>query len=258
MKQLIALLFTTAAFAQNYAAYNNQPVARMSFLRSQWAAGNTFRDSSLINYWPLTRKTDVAYDYSGNGVLGAFKGNSPGYFLSGKVGSFANYNNKSNGNYVGFSSITVTVPFTISAWAAPNAITGGYARVVETNFGTGFYLGTDSTMSKWQMIVNNPSIGTCAVGGTASTAKWSMVTEVYDGVNGYLYVNGALVAGPCAFTAPLAANITNVTMRIGCYNSGSSCASTSSAWDGWISDVRIYERALSAAEVLTIYNAENH
>jgi hypothetical protein len=52
--------------------------------------------------------------------------------------------------------------------------------------------------------------------------------------------------------------LTNVSMRIGCFNSGSSCSSTNSAWDGAITGFRIYGRVLSASEISAIYTAENH
>ncbi len=259
MKNLILFLAAMSALAQNYGSYNNQPVARMSFLRSQWTASNVLRDSSLIAYWPLAKKADAAYDYSGHRLNGSFNGSSPFQSLSSKIGPYAPYFNKSAQNFVGIPSITIPSPFTftISAWAWPNALQGGYDRIMETNFASGFFLGTDSSMAKWQLIVDNPSIGTCAVGGTLKTQQWQMVTGAYDGTNGYLYVNGVLAAGPCPFTPPTT-GLTNVSLRIGCFNSGSACSSPSSAWDGEISGVRIYNRVLSVAEIQTIYNAENH
>jgi len=259
MTRFLFLLAVLPAFAQNYASYNNQPVARESFLRSQWpAAANVLRDPSLIAYWPLGQKADQAYDYSGHSLNGALLGNStPQMWNSGKTGPWAAYFNNQNHNYIGVSSIAIPAPFTVSAWVWPNLLVGGYNRIAETSYSTGFYLGTDSTMAKWELLVANAALSTCASGGTvvmSATPKWTMVTGVYDGTNGYLYVNGSLVAGPCAFSAPVT---TALSLRIGCYNSGASCSSTNSAWDGAIEDFRIYGRALSAAEISAIYTAEN-
>jgi hypothetical protein len=268
MKHLILLIAALPAFAQKYTSYNNQPVARTSFLRSQWPAANILRDSSLIAYWPLDEKTDVAYDYSGHGLSGTFKGNNP-IFIAGKLGPWTTYDNKSNGNYVNIPSITITSPFTVSAWVKPSALVGGYNRIVETNFATGLYLGTDSTMTQWQLIVNDSSIAHACKGGTVTQGltTWTMVTAVWDGTYGYLYVNGSLIiggsaagtssTGGCNFTPPTT-GLTNVSMRIGCFNSGSSCSSTNSAWDGAITGFRIYGRVLSASEISAIYTAENH
>ena len=255
MKRFLFLLAVLPAFAQNFASYNNQPVARESFLRSQWpAAANLLRDPLLIGYWPLDDKADQAYDYSGHSLNGALLGNAPAWF-TGKTGPWAAYFNKANHNYIGVTSIAIPAPFTVTAWVWPNVLAGGYNRIAETNYATGFYLGTDTTITKWELLVANPTLSTCAIGGTVTSQKWTMVTGVYDGTNGYLYVNGSLMAGPCAFSAPVT---TASSLRIGCFNSGSSCSSTNSAWDGAISDFRIYGRALSAVEISAIYTAENH
>jgi hypothetical protein len=220
----------------------------------------------LIGYWPLNDKTDVAYDYSGHSLNGAFKGNAPG-FLPGKLGPWTTYDNKSNGNYVNIPSISIPSPgpFTISAWVKPSALAGGYNRIAETNFANGLYLGTDTTMGLWQLIINDSSLAHACKGGavTQGYTTWTMITAVWDGTYGYLYVNGSLVIGgsaagtACNFTPPTT-GLTGVSMRIGCFNSGSSCSSTNSAWDGAISGVRLYNRALSAAEIFTLYTAENH
>jgi hypothetical protein len=254
MKRLILFIAVLPAFAQNYASYNNQPVARESFLRSQWPAANILRDPSLLAYWPLGEKADQAYDYSGHSLNGTLLGNTPAW-LTGKTGPWSAYFNKANHNYVGVPSVTVPAPFTVSAWVWPNVLVGGYNRIAETSYSSGFYLGTDTTMAKWEFLVANAALSTCAVGGSVTSQKWTMVTGVYDGTNGYLYVNSSLVAGPCAFSAPVT---TALSLRIGCYNSGASCSSTNSAWDGAIEDFRIYSRALLAAEISAIYNAENH
>ncbi len=249
----------TAAFAQNYASYNNQPVARPSFLRSQWSNGNVLQDSSLIAYWPLIRANGTFYDYSGHGISGSFQGGISGYF-GGKVGTFAPYFNKSAPNSISLSSApTITVPFTISVWVKPNSPIGGYTRILETDFAKGVYLGLDSSMTKYQFIVNNASVGTCS-GGTVSTGTWpnqawQMATGVYDGASGYLYVNGLQVAGPCTFASP---GTTSLPMKIGyCYIAGY-CSPTSGAWDGQIGAVRIYGRVLTVAEILAIYSAEKN
>jgi hypothetical protein len=254
MKLLTLFLAVLPAFTQNYAGYNNRPVARESFLRSQWPAGNVLRDSSLIAYWPLAEWADQAYDYSGHSLTGTLQGNAPIWF-TGKTGPWAAYFNKNNHNYIAVNSIAIPAPFTVSTWAWPNQIAGGYNRLAETSYSSGFYLGTDSTMAKWELLVANSALSTCASGGTVTSQKWTLVTAVYDGTNGYLYVNGSLVAGPCAFAPPVTSALS---LRIGCFNAGASCSSTNSAWDGAIADFRIYGRALPAAEILALYNAGNH
>ncbi len=267
MRRLYCLLIVagaafTAAFAQNYASYNNQPVARPSFLRSQWPAAskNVYQDSSLILYLPLIRTTGTFNDYSGNNESGTFTNTPVPTWYNGKVGTYAPYFNKSSENYINFANApTITVPFTVNVWVKPNTPVGGYTRIIESDYAKGFYLGLDSTMTKYQLIVNDSAIGSCN-GGTVSTGTWpneawQMVTGVYNGTSGYLYVNGAQVAGPCTFTSP---GTQSLPIRAGyCYVSGY-CATTTGAWDGQIGAIRIYNRQLSATEIATIYTAEKN
>jgi hypothetical protein len=70
---------------------------------------------------------------------------------------------------------------------------------------------------------------------------WSHVAVTYDGSNMLLYVNGALVATK-AQTGTIATG--NQALRI-----GNSNASISEGFNGLIDEIRIYNRALSAAEI---------
>ena len=80
-----------------------------------------------------------------------------------------------------------------------------------------------------------------------------MVTGVYNGTTGAIYLNGAAGTTGCAFNSP---GTTSLPMKIGyCYVS-SYCALATGAWDGQIAGVRIYGRALTQAEIQAIYNAE--
>jgi len=248
-----------SAFAQNYTSYNNQPVARESFLRSQWTGGNIFGDSSLIAYWPLTAVGGTFNDFSGHGITATFSG-LPSSPFAGKIAPLAPYFNKATPNSLTVLPTPVlTVPFTVSAWVKPSSPTGGYTRILETDYAHGVYLGLDTTMTKFLFIVNNSAVGACSGGtvttGSWSTSLWQMVTGVYNGTNGYLYVNGVQVAGPCAFTSP---GTTTLPMKVGYCAVASYCSGAIGGWDGQIAGLRIYGRALSAAEILAIYTAENH
>lgn len=79
-----------------------------------------------------------------------------------------------------------------------------------------------------------------------STNAWSHLALTYDGTNMRLYVNGALVATR-AQTGPIATS--NAPLRIG----------GNAVWGEWfagqIDEARVYNRALSAAEVVTDSNS---
>jgi hypothetical protein len=255
----------STAFPQNYASYNNQPVARISFLRSQeFPLQNRFRDATLTTFLPMTdRGQGPFYDYAGNGYSATLSGPFQGYDR-GVTGRFAPYFNKNvNNSYNVNPAPAVGAAFTVSVWAQiNNPNTSGFARVVETDYAHGFYLGLDTTGSHFQFIVNgSPSVNP-VTGGSFNTGQWpnnpwQMVTGVYDGANASLYVNGALAAGPIAASPPgaktLALGLGGCAIASYCSTSGGN-----GYWDGELQSLRIYGRALSAAEVLAIYKAENH
>ena len=76
--------------------------------------------------------------------------------------------------------------------------------------------------------------------------QWVMVTATYDGNAAKMYINGVLGG-----SSNISSSVTSTNMFIGASNSGGY-----QDFPGLIDDVRIYNRALSAAEVQALYNAE--
>ncbi len=85
-------------------------------------------------------------------------------------------------------------------------------------------------------------------GATVSINKWYHVVQVKNGDNGYLYINGA----------PDGTTKTGLSARNLTHNAdwciGRQCKGTSFWVDGYIDEVRIYNRALTAEEVAGLYN----
>jgi len=83
-----------------------------------------------------------------------------------------------------------------------------------------------------------------------SLNQWLFVVGTYDGSAMKLYVDGSL------------ANTLNITGALNSNNEdlliGTRLRLRSDTFNGKIDDIRIYNRALSAAEVQTLYNAGNH
>jgi hypothetical protein len=202
----------------------------------------------LVGYWNFNEGSGtVAHDTSGNGYNGTVNGAT---WTSGKIGSALSFNG--NTNDVVTSSIPLGSAFSISAWVNP-AVTPqtAYARIAETQYNGGFYLGTNVNGSQYQFIVNTGSGATgscgaafgCAIGGTV-TSGWHLVTGTFDGSHAILYVDGSQVATE-TFTSP---GNTNFPLYIGRYY-----AATGYGWNGVIDEVRLYSRALTAAEVQNIF-----
>ncbi len=137
--------------------------------------------------------------------------------------------------------------FTVAAWVNSDSVNqGAYHRIVETNFATGLYLGTDGTGAGYKLIVKNgTSPFGIANGGKISPGDWQFVAGTYDGTTGTLYVDGQVV-GTDTFAAPGA---TNLPVNIGAYVLGGD------VWKGRIDEVQIYNRALLVTELRSLYEA---
>jgi hypothetical protein len=76
--------------------------------------------------------------------------------------------------------------------------------------------------------------------------SWNLITGTYNGSQMILYINGIEVS-QINHTGNI---LNNVNFRVGCSSSGSSC------FDGDIDDVRVYNRTLTPAQVLALYNQD--
>jgi hypothetical protein len=203
----------------------------------------------LVGHWRFDEGSGTfARNSSGHSYHGTVNGAS---WTTGKVNSALNFNGSTN--HVVTPAIPLAGTFSISAWVNPAVTTqASYARIAETRYNGGFYLGTDFSSTKYKFIVNTGAGATgacganfgCAEGGTV-TPGWHLVTGTFDGTTGRLYIDGALVSSE-TFTAPLN---TNFPLYIGRAYAGNGWA-----WFGVIDEVRLYNRALTAPEVASLYS----
>lgn len=199
----------------------------------------------LVAYWPVDEGTGSStINYSGNNATGTWHGTAAGtsgYYSAGKVWSWAGFFNGSNDYALTASNINVGSSFSIVAWVNPSASTTVDARIVESNYSTGFYLGSGALATEYQIIVD----GTGCNGGILTTGTWQQVVGVYNGSVESLYVNGVL-ANSCSAPTPTS----TLPVYIGIEHGG-----VGGPWKGSISDVRIYNTALPATEIQEMYNA---
>ena len=285
MRQMLFLLAALSACAQTFGTFTNPvngaPVARVSYLRSMNGNGNMLGDPTLIGWWPMADPADQAYDYSGHNLTAVFGGSTTSFvntygakqgapnFLfcpnyCGQINAAAPYFAHNNPNWMLTPAITIPpATWTVSAWVKPNTSSGlGYARIAElaSQFSSGFYLGMDTTGTKFQLFVNTGgSTPTTCIYGTAWTAGvWYLLTATFNAGAATVYVNSSASSGStsCTYTTPTTANMTSQTLRVGC-GYGSSCSGTYGGFNGQIQDVRVYGRVLSSAEINAIYAAES-
>ena len=112
------------------------------------------------------------------------------------------------------------------------------------------YLLSITSADKAQMVVNTGANGVAIGTTTIVTGTWFHLGGTYDGTTVRIYVNG-VQEGTAGRTGNI--NSTTAPVRIGA-GSGSPITSEE-PMDGDLDDARIYDRALSADEILTIYNS---
>ena len=209
-------------------------------------------NSSLVAAYGFNENTGTSTaDQSGNGNAASFT-NSPTWSTSGKFGSAISFNGSNAYLKVNDANILdLTSGMTLEAWVNPTSLSS-YRTVISkengtTNLAYALSANNSTTSSSNQRPDSRIRIGTTTktATGTAKLAAntWTHLASTYDGANLRLYVNGSLVS-----TLAVTGAIT-VTANQLCI--GGSPALGGQYFPGLIDEVRIYNRALSSAEIST-------
>ena len=202
---------------------------------------------SLLGYWPMDEGMgSTTADMSGNGNVGSLINGA--MWTGGKVGADAVV-------FPGFvtvsdsPSININDNLSIAFWIKDGGTTTTYAGIIsKANYGVSGYMVTrsNSTAGIYVRIDtsggSNQSIGIIP---NVLDGAWHHIVFILSGGNRIGYKDGAFVflntynagSGFAALTHPLYIGDTNLV--------------------GSMDDVRIYNRALSAAEIQALYNAEH-
>jgi len=200
----------------------------------------------LLAWWPFNGDAE---DASGNGVDGTVYGAT----LTTGVNGVANtaYQLGESNMYINVGSpaglSTVPNAFTYSVWVArTGASTNQWPQIMgasdtHTNFGIRTSAYGNNVYFEWG---TSPFSGTYAGSGTlvnlGTVNQWRHVTITYNGSRIRGYVNGTIIStvDPAAVRPAMASF---------------SFTTSSSGWQGKVDDARVYNRALTDAEVETIY-----
>ena len=197
-----------------------------------------YGDSTLVGYWPLSEGTStIAYDDSGSNATGSWSGTQTGisgYYSTGNNQPWAGAFDGST-DYISSNGTIATTAWTVMLWIKPSA--NGSAALLNGATNSTIYIQGGTFAVYW----GNAS----AAAVTASANQWNNVAFTYDGSNvAKSYLNGSYVAS--ANVGVVATNFS--TPFIGSINS------SVFLFKGYIDDVRIYNRALSAAQIAAMYN----
>ncbi|MFA6077283.1 MAG: LamG-like jellyroll fold domain-containing protein [Candidatus Paceibacterota bacterium] len=217
--------------------------------------------SGLVGYWtfdgkntPWTSATaGTTLDSSGSGNTGTLtnmsQATSP---VAGKIGQGLSFDGVND--YVVSSiggSLNLTHTGTVSAWAKFTSATVYMVIAGNENWATdrnGFAIGTWGTAGRLGFDMGNAA-GDNYINTTSAwnNGQWHMVTAKWDGSYMNLYVDGVSAATQKSQTIDAVSNVYAFTI-------GKNPAANNYYFNGSIDDVRVYNRALSATEILQLYN----
>ena len=206
--------------------------------------------SGLTSWWPGDgNANDIV-----NGNPGTLQGGAT--FAPGKVGQAFSFNGGVDAVRVPASASLNVQSLTIDAWVFPKTISGLPGMPVvewnnnEDSFGVHLWLWGTSEDIFANLVTTNNSSNTISANKKITLDTWNHIALTYDKNTGeaILYVNGGQVAqtnfGPLNLQ-------TSYPLFIGRRPAGGNDRS----FYGFIDEVEIYNRALSADEILAIYNA---
>lgn len=204
----------------------------------------------------------TAADSSGNGNNGTLNGfpDSTSQWGPGRIGGALSFNSDGfNTEYVEAPD-SPTIEFdqpnamTVSLWARGSATqVNGAGLVAKGGAASSVQFGFDVFNGAYRFFVRNGSgVGVAVQSAIAPDNRWQFVTGTYSGAASSLkiYVNGVLAGSA---TGPTTLQLSSSPLSIGSRFSGT--AGYDLPFAGVLDDVRLYNRALSAAQVAQLYSA---
>ena len=213
--------------------------------------------TGLVGHWTFNEGTGTrANDSSGLGNTGTLVG-SPTW-TTGKLGKALSFNGSNQFIRASVPAARTSV-VTVSAWIKPASsmtsrqdfLASGSAALYSTNNWIFSVKGNTGVTAGLSVLGYSPSSSAdlSTTGAVLTTGAWSHVVFVSDGVTTTIYVNGVSVK-----SGALSLNAGNTTGEfIGA--SSNDGVTWNFPFNGSIDDARVYNRALSAAEVAALYKS---
>ncbi len=235
---------TSAEVSNLYHSYNAQVE-----LGGSGASGSVSLGKGLVGYWPFGGNANDSTPYGNNGTV---NGATLTTDREGRSNSAYSFNGSSN--YIGFSTFpTNNSALTISVWVYPTSFSqssygGGTGGTIidadEDGSSDGYDLGIRNNNKIWWWPQNGKDLFST---NTIPLNAWTLVDVTYQSGTVNMYINGSLDSTDTGASTP---NVPTL-FKIGAKSW------ITGYWDGKLSSVRIYNRALNAAEVTALYNEYN-
>lgn len=215
-----------------------------------------FLSDGLIGYWKMDESswtndcaTDSVTDYSGNSNEGdacpATTGPTGG--ATGKFGYAGDFDGSDD--YISIPSATAPTNLSVSMWVYVDDYTtvGSYPRLISKQGAFDLqmytYSGAEGRL-EWDIRIPAETDTQTTISDALQTGAWYYLTTTFDGESAKIFINGVEAASRTAVGSISSSNSNPI--RIG--------SNLSQYFDGKIDDVRIYNRALSPAEIADLYN----
>ena len=206
--------------------------------------------SGLVIYLPFNEGTGtITYDQSGNGNNGTLSGTTLPTWVPGKIGAGAlSFNGSTSAvtlsNSASFN--TMTSSFSITHWIKTVSSTSQMYTVGNAGGGNGYRFGL--TSGEVAFLVGNGSDTETTCGSkTVNDGTWHMISGIFNlsGTDQFsCYIDGAFQAN-----VSLPSNYSSMSTSAPGIGKPPCCQ----PFNGSLDDVRIYNRALSAAEISQLY-----
>lgn len=209
--------------------------------------------SGLVGYWTLDDYDSPTQDISGNNYDAAV-GVNAAFISSGKYGGAIDI---TGGDALTSSTAAnVTKDFTFAAWVRHNAWSGTENEMLIGKTWNAFNVyvdpdgggGTgqlriqfkDASLNTYNAFYNNMQ-------SEIPANVWTHIVAIRNDANFKLYING--VEKTASFASTSSANVNSVVSNLTLGSIGGA-----NSWDGAIDEISLYNRALSASEVATLYS----
>lgn len=211
--------------------------------------------ASLLGYWRFEEGTGTtAADSSGNGFNGTLAGTPIPVWTTGYVPSSGalDFTPTARVSLANDPAFQLTGPITLTAWTLADATAGGRVITKGGNSGSrGWSLGVENTgYYSFQIPSSSTALTTLNTApGSVALGVWTHLAAVYDptALTMKLYINGALASATLTGIVPAVMyNPPSIAPSIGTRSDGTT------RWDGKLDEIRIYNEALSQAQILAL------
>jgi outer membrane protein assembly factor BamB len=201
--------------------------------------------SGLVGWWKLDESSGTtAADSSGNGNSGTLSGGTwqvSGGHIAGAL-HFNAFDSVNCGATTSLNTPSVTVAFWMKADSLGNMIP---VDKLPTTGSVGYAVKLRDTGSIWFRVgaEGGPALDVYGANGIYASGTWVHVACTFDSATGNMrmYINGVVESHQPTFATSL--NASSIAFRI---------ASITEPYSGSLDDVRVYDHALTAAEIVTV------